>query len=221
MAWARPPSSAWEFSLVWNSAQWVLLTRVHWIALLGLTILPLFAHTSGRELLIGAASRISPGVHSHTRSSGPLLADNRVNHVSYHAVRFAPWSTMQPVKSSRRLGKRSANRKALSRTAKAAAWRQSCCRVGSRFTAESVFSAAGIFGDISKWATDQRRRIWQPFPGGPYRRVASIGSGVQHHSAIRCFSSSTNVLSVSGAASVTAQIVRPLAPQPYKLNPSF
>src|SRR5258708_98038 len=37
-----------------NSAQWVFLARVEWVALLGLTILPLLAHTSGRELLIGA-----------------------------------------------------------------------------------------------------------------------------------------------------------------------
>jgi hypothetical protein len=37
-----------------NSAQWVFLARVQWVALLGLTILPLLAHTSGRELLIGA-----------------------------------------------------------------------------------------------------------------------------------------------------------------------
>lgn len=37
-----------------NSAQWIFLARVQWVALLGLTILPLLAHTSGRELLIGA-----------------------------------------------------------------------------------------------------------------------------------------------------------------------
>src|SRR5260370_17138075 len=37
-----------------NSAQWVFLARVQGVALLGLTILPLLAHTSGRELLIGA-----------------------------------------------------------------------------------------------------------------------------------------------------------------------
>jgi hypothetical protein len=37
-----------------NSAQWVFLARVQWVALLGLTILPLLAYTSGRELLIGA-----------------------------------------------------------------------------------------------------------------------------------------------------------------------
>jgi hypothetical protein len=37
-----------------NSAQWIFLVRVQWVALVGLTILPLLAHTSGRELLIGA-----------------------------------------------------------------------------------------------------------------------------------------------------------------------
>jgi hypothetical protein len=37
-----------------NSAQWIFLARVQWVALLGVTILPLLAHTSGRELLIGA-----------------------------------------------------------------------------------------------------------------------------------------------------------------------
>ena len=36
-----------------NSAQWIFLARVQWVALLALTILPLLAHTSGRELLIG------------------------------------------------------------------------------------------------------------------------------------------------------------------------
>jgi hypothetical protein len=37
-----------------NSTQWVFLLRVQWIVLLGLTILPLLAHTFGRELLTGA-----------------------------------------------------------------------------------------------------------------------------------------------------------------------
>ena len=37
-----------------NSAQWVFLARVQWVAWLALTILPLLAHTAGRELLIGA-----------------------------------------------------------------------------------------------------------------------------------------------------------------------
>jgi hypothetical protein len=36
-----------------NSAQWVFLARVQWSALLALTILPVLAHTFGRELLIG------------------------------------------------------------------------------------------------------------------------------------------------------------------------
>jgi hypothetical protein len=58
-------------------------------------------------------------------------------------------------------------------------------------------------------------------PRGPYRDSRRQRFWLRHHSAIRCFSSSTNVLSVSGAASVTAQIVRPLASQPYKLNPFF
>jgi hypothetical protein len=37
-----------------NSAQWVFLARVQWVALLALAILPAVAHTLGRELLIGA-----------------------------------------------------------------------------------------------------------------------------------------------------------------------
>jgi hypothetical protein len=37
-----------------NSAQWVFLVRVQWVVLFGLTILPLLAHSFGRELLIGA-----------------------------------------------------------------------------------------------------------------------------------------------------------------------
>jgi hypothetical protein len=37
-----------------NSAQWIFLARVQWVALLGLTTLPLLAHTSLGELLIGA-----------------------------------------------------------------------------------------------------------------------------------------------------------------------
>jgi hypothetical protein len=36
-----------------NSAQWVFLARAQWSALLALTILPVLAHTFGRELLIG------------------------------------------------------------------------------------------------------------------------------------------------------------------------
>ena len=32
-----------------NSAQWVFLARVQWVALLALAILPVFAHTLGRE----------------------------------------------------------------------------------------------------------------------------------------------------------------------------
>jgi hypothetical protein len=37
-----------------NSAQWVLLVRVQWVVLLGLTVLPLLAHSFGHEVLIGA-----------------------------------------------------------------------------------------------------------------------------------------------------------------------
>jgi hypothetical protein len=37
-----------------NSTQWVFLVRVQWVVLFGLTILPLLAHSFGRELLIGA-----------------------------------------------------------------------------------------------------------------------------------------------------------------------
>jgi len=37
-----------------KSGQWVFLARVQWVALLGLTILLLLVHTSGRELPIGA-----------------------------------------------------------------------------------------------------------------------------------------------------------------------
>jgi hypothetical protein len=37
-----------------NSTQWVFLVRVQWAVLFGLTILPLLAHSFGRELLIGA-----------------------------------------------------------------------------------------------------------------------------------------------------------------------
>jgi hypothetical protein len=37
-----------------NSAQWVFLARVQWVALLALTVLPVLAHTCGRELLVGA-----------------------------------------------------------------------------------------------------------------------------------------------------------------------
>src|SRR5260221_9178295 len=48
-----------------NSAQWVFLARVQWVALLGLTILPLLAHTSGRELLIGAYDLNSKGAGFH------------------------------------------------------------------------------------------------------------------------------------------------------------
>lgn len=36
-----------------NSAQWVFLARVRWSALLALTILPVLAHSFGRELLVG------------------------------------------------------------------------------------------------------------------------------------------------------------------------
>jgi hypothetical protein len=38
-----------------NSAQWVFIARVQWVALLGLAILPLLAHTSGREAIRGLA----------------------------------------------------------------------------------------------------------------------------------------------------------------------
>jgi hypothetical protein len=48
-----------------NSAQWVFLARVQWVALLGLTILPLLAHTSGRELLIGTYDLNSKGAGFH------------------------------------------------------------------------------------------------------------------------------------------------------------
>jgi hypothetical protein len=37
-----------------NSAQWVFLARVQWVALLALAIFLALAHTLGRELLIGA-----------------------------------------------------------------------------------------------------------------------------------------------------------------------
>jgi hypothetical protein len=46
-----------------NSAQWIFLARVQWVALLALTILPLLAHTSGRELLIGAYDLIFYRIH--------------------------------------------------------------------------------------------------------------------------------------------------------------
>jgi hypothetical protein len=48
-----------------NSAQWVFRARVQWVALLGITILPLLAHTSGRELLIGAYDLNSKGAGFH------------------------------------------------------------------------------------------------------------------------------------------------------------
>ena len=37
-----------------NSTQWVFLVRVQWVVLFGLMILPVLAHSFGRELLIGA-----------------------------------------------------------------------------------------------------------------------------------------------------------------------
>jgi len=45
-------SSAKEFSLVRIPHNG--FPRVKWVALLDLTILPLLAHTAGRELLVGA-----------------------------------------------------------------------------------------------------------------------------------------------------------------------
>jgi hypothetical protein len=59
-----------------NSAQWVFRARVQWVALLGITILPLLAHTSGRELLIGAYDLNSKGAGFHV---GLLRLNGRSN----------------------------------------------------------------------------------------------------------------------------------------------